>query len=267
MLLPSNTATHMENDLINDAEERETFHAFFDRWLVEQNQHLEGLVTASKEIEQQPIDCNRILRPKIAIEIEHYEQYYRAKSNWAKNHVLAMFNPSWRSSLEDAFMWIGGWRPSMAFHLLYSKCGIQLEANLGEMMRGVNDLQKAVIREEKEITEKFARQQETVADSSMVELSHAVTEAMREGNQDRTVEDERVQATLGPKEEGLAAVLQSADDLRLKTLKQVVNILSPIQGVYFLIAAAELHLRLHEWGRKRDARHHQGGEDHHSQRN
>ncbi|KAK6128395.1 hypothetical protein DH2020_037871 [Rehmannia glutinosa] len=216
MRLPSNNATYMENDLINDAEERVTFHAFFDRWLGEQNQHLEGLVTASKEIEQQSSDCDRILRPKIEREIEHYAQYYRAKSNWAKNNV--------------------------------------------------NDLQKAVIREEKEITEKFARQQETVADSSMVELSHAVTEAMREGNP-TVVEDERVEATLGPKEEGLAEVLQSADDLRLKTLKEVVNILSPIQGVYFLIAAAELHLRLHEWGRKRDARHHQVGEDHHSQRN
>lgn len=276
------------------AEERETFQKFFECWLVEQNQHLEELVSASKENEQQPQEQGRtvvtdqeeeeeeavglderILRQKTARVIEHYEQYYRAKSRWAKNDVLSMFNPSWRSSLEEAFLWIGGWRPTMAFHLLYSKSGLQLEARLDELIQGlttgdlgdlsptqlnqVNELHKATIREEKEITEKLAKQQEAVADSSMVELSHNVTELMREGAQ-TVVDGDRIEATLATKEEGLAQVLQKADDLRLKTLKQVLNILTPIQGVHFLIAAAELHLRLHDWGKKREARQHQAGE-------
>ncbi|KAI3462415.1 hypothetical protein Pfo_019078 [Paulownia fortunei] len=293
MQVTSNSATYMAQALIHGDEERETFHKFFECWLVEQNQHLQELLSASKESEQQregqsgrtvtqeELD-DRILRPTIARSIEHYEQYYRAKSRWAKNDVLSMFNPSWRSSLEDAFLWIGGWRPTMAFHLLYSKSGLQLEARLGELIRGVttgdlgdlsqtqfnqvNELQKATIREEKEITEKLAKQQETVADPSMVELSQAVTESMREGDQaGQMVDDDRVEATLAPKEEGLAEVLQRADDIRLKTLKEVLNILTPMQGVHFLIAAAELHLRLHEWGRKRDASHHQVREVGHGQ--
>ncbi|KAI3451605.1 hypothetical protein Pfo_008270 [Paulownia fortunei] len=292
-----NSVAYITQAIRNGLQERESFHKFFECWIVEQNQHLQELVSASKEQEQQQqqreqgwnggtetqeeVD-ERVLRPLLERVIQHYEHYYRAKSRWAKNDVLSMFNPSWRSSLEDAFLWIGGWRPSMAFHLLYSKSGLQLEARLDELIQGlstgdlgdlspsqlekVNVLQKETIREEKDITEKLAKQQETVADSSMVELAHAVTEMIREGAVDQVMDEGRVDATLAPKEEGLVEILGRADDLRLKTLKKVTDILTPIQGVYFLIAAAELHLRVHEWGKKRDAMHHQLGEVGHGQR-
>ncbi|KAL2521260.1 protein DOG1-like 3 [Forsythia ovata] len=84
----------------------------------------------------------------------------------------------------------------MTFHLLYSKSGMQLEARLDELIRGlstgdlgdlspcqlqqVNELHKNTIKKEKDSTEKYAKLQETVADTSMVELSHAATELMRE---------------------------------------------------------------------------------------
>ncbi|RYR42824.1 hypothetical protein S83_025632 [Arachis hypogaea] len=64
--------------------------------------------------------------------------------------------------------------------------------------------------------------------------------------------EERVDSALMPKEEGLEEILQRADGLRLRTLQGIVNILRPKQCIHFLIAAAELHLRLHEWGKKRD---------------
>ncbi|KAL0431184.1 UNVERIFIED_CONTAM: hypothetical protein Sradi_0744400 [Sesamum radiatum] len=290
MSQPSVCAVYMAQALRSEAEEHETFHKFFECWLSEQSRHLEELVSATKDsqrqqeqghdgdraVTQREVD-ERILRPKIAEVIEHYEQYYHVKSRWAKNDVLLMFNQSWRSSLEDAFLWIGGWRPSMTFHLLYSKSGLQLEARLGELRQGltvndlaglsqtqlikVNELQRGTIREEKEITEKLAKQQEKVADASMVELSHAVTELIRGGDQEgQLAADERIEATLAAKEEGFMPILKRADDLRLKTLRELLNILNPSQGVHFLIAAAELHMRLHEWGKKRDAlslRHHQ----------
>lgn len=261
----------------NGTPELETFHKFFECWLVEQDQHLQQLISASKNNDDGATSESKQqqrsgLRPLIDQVVQHYEQYYRAKSRWAKEDVLGMLSPTWRSTLEDAFLWIGGWRPSMAIHLLYSKSGLQLEAKLAELIRGlstgdladlspsqliqVDELQKSTIREEREITEKLAKHQETVADSSMVELSHVVSELLRSGSSGNPAGDEadkRVESTLAPKEEGLEDLLHMADDLRLRTLKGVVDILTPIQAVHFLIAAAELHLRLHEWGKKKDA--------------
>ncbi|KAJ8769180.1 hypothetical protein K2173_000955 [Erythroxylum novogranatense] len=164
--------------------------------------------------------------------MEHYEHYYKAKTRCSKVDVLSMLSPSWISSLESAFLWIGGWRPSMAFHLLYSKSGLQLEAKFSDMLGGFStddlaDLSPA------QINRKMAKHQEAVADASMVDLSHAVSEMMRSISESGT---------------------RRADDLRLKTLQLVVDILTPIQAAHFLIAAAELHLRAHDWGKERDAR-------------
>ncbi|KAL6551915.1 hypothetical protein OROGR_008069 [Orobanche gracilis] len=254
--------------------EPESFHNFFESWIVEQNQHLQELVRVSKEHEGRnrrtgtPDDA--IMRALVERVVHHYESYYDEKSSYVKYHALSMFNPSWLSTLEDAFLWIGGWRPNMAFHLLYAKLGLQLEARLDEVIRGlvkgdlaelspgqmerVDKLQMEILKEEKEITEKLARQQEKVADASMVELSHAVSEMVSKGAEaDRAVAEGRVDSVLAPKVEGMVRILHMADELRLKTLKKVIGILLPSQGVYFLIAAAQLHLRVHEWGTKKDA--------------
>ncbi|XP_021900288.1 protein DOG1-like 3 [Carica papaya] len=268
----------------NGKSNRDSFSNFFECWLVEQNQYLQELISASKDHESAEPNASlsfasgdvdeRILQPLINRIKQHYERYYEAKSWWAKHDVLAMFSPSWRSSLEDAFIWIGGWRPSTAFHLLYSNSGLRMESWLDEFFRGlrmddlgslsatqleqVDELQRRIIRQERELTEKMAKHQQTVADASMVELSHLVTESMRndESTQESSRLEERVESTLESKEEGLQQILHKADDLRLRTLKSVLGILSPIQAVQFLIAAAELHLRLHDWGKARDARHH-----------
>ncbi|XP_056168542.1 protein DOG1-like 3 [Syzygium oleosum] len=250
--------------------EFESFHKFFECWLAEQNQHLHDLISASSPAR----DANdQALRPLIDRVFRHYDHYYKAKSRCTKQNVLPMFSPAWRSSLEDAFLWIGGWHPSMAFHLLYSKSGFQLEAHLAELLRGlttgdladlcpsqlalIDDLQRSTIREEKAITEKFAKHQEMVANVSMVELSHAVTEMNRTAGrqavaENETAMEEEVESTLAAKEKGLEEILQMADDLRLITLKEILNILCPMQSVHFLIAAAELHLRIHEWGKKKE---------------
>ncbi|BFG30354.1 hypothetical protein CerSpe_166280 [Prunus speciosa] len=263
--------------------EHESFHNFFECWLAEQNQNLQDLVIASKNNQTTrnnlyngnttttaAANTNISLRTLVERVVKHYEQYYEAKSRWAKQDVLRMLSPSWTTSLEDAFLWIGGWRPSMAFHLFYSKSGLQLEARLTELIEGldtgdladisqhqlmqVDHLQRRTVKEERDITEKMAKQQESVADTSMVELSHVITELMStNAGHEQEVEEDRVESVLASKEQGLEEILQRADSLRLKTLKAITHILTAIQAVHFLIAAAELHLRLHDWGKKEDA--------------
>lgn len=251
--------------------ESENFHKFFECWIAEQDQHLKELFAAESSNH-----TDEELQALIDKVVEHYEYYYKAKSSYAKQEVLAMFSPTWMSSLEEAFLWIGGWRPSMAFHLLYSKSGLQFEARLNELLQGLkthdlgdlsasqlakfDEMQRKTILEERAITDLMATHQETVADASMVELSHVVSEMIRakeagEGDDhDNKETEERVESTLITKEEGLEKILQKADELRLRTLKAIVDVLTPKQAIHFLVAAAELHQRLHDWGKKMDAR-------------
>uniref|UniRef100_A0A803KNE0 DOG1 domain-containing protein n=2 Tax=Chenopodium quinoa TaxID=63459 RepID=A0A803KNE0_CHEQI len=256
----------------------ESFGRYFERWLSDQARDLDELKAASRahtEATQPRAELTRSLRELVGRVMCHYENYYRVKYESVKHDVLGMMTPSWRSHLEESFLWIGGWRPSSAFHLLYSVAGLHFETWLGDLLRGlhttnlgdltpsqlnrVNELQAQTIREERELSETLAAHQDTVADTSMVELSHIATELMRDhdsgsiGRVGNELMKERVESTLDSKEDKFKEILGRADDLRLRTLRNMVDILSPIQAVHFLIAAAELHLRVRDWGMKKDA--------------
>lgn len=244
----------------------ENFQEFFEKWTIDQDQHLEELMSAFKSLAATKDASDPALSDLVNRVVKHYEEYYKAKSCLAKQNVLLVLSPPWITKLEDAFLWIGGWRPSMAFHLLYSKSGLQLEASLTELAQGVrtgdlgdlrpsqihkvDELQMKTIKEERLITEKMAKQQETVVDPEIVELTHEVTQLL--GSEGEGAMEGKIQSTLKDKEEGIEMILGWADDLRLRTLTGVIEILSPQQALHFLIAAAELHLRLHQWGKDRE---------------
>lgn len=220
-------------------------------------------------------DEQRVLVPLVRRVVHHYEGYYAVKSNWAAQDLLSMLSPSWTTSLEDAFLWIGGWRPSAAFQLLYSKSGIQVESRLGDLRSGratcdladispsqlahIDEFHRATLRKENEVEEKMAKKQEAVADVAMVMLSHEASHVLRrrstsQGGGDGYGDDcRRIELELGTKEEGFGKMMDMADELRMKTIRGLVDLLTPIQAVHFLIAAAELRLRLHDWGNLRTA--------------
>ncbi|WOG97203.1 hypothetical protein DCAR_0416543 [Daucus carota subsp. sativus] len=233
------------------------FEDFYEKWTAQQKLHLDALVAASEtpQSSQNPSYVCALVKSVV----DHYEEYYRMKSHWAKQDVILMLSPTWTTPLEQAFCWIGGWRPTMAIHLLYSKSGLQLQERIVDVALGlatgdladlnssqidqVDKLQRKTTMEEREISEKMAKQQGNVADSDMVELTHELDD-----------DEEKVESILRRKEEGLEKVLERADDLRLRTLKGVINILTPSQSLHFLVAAAELHLRLHNWGKERETK-------------
>ncbi|XVE65447.1 hypothetical protein DITRI_Ditri08aG0000300 [Diplodiscus trichospermus] len=132
-VLPSN-ATHMTSTFQNTNLDGETFKNFFDCWLVEQNKHLQEPVAASQ---QNSTADEQSLRSLVKRVLEHYEHYYHAKARWRKLDVLAILSPSWASTFEDAFLWMGRWQPNMEFYLLYSKSELQLENQLDKLIHGL----------------------------------------------------------------------------------------------------------------------------------
>nr|QEO19209.1 putative DELAY OF GERMINATION 1-like isoform X1 [Cymbidium ensifolium] len=240
------------------------FASFFESWLAEQNRDLHSLLTAAAAPPPRTRDeadaRDHHLRPLVSAVLGSYENYYQAKKASARRDVLPMFSPTWTSSTENLLLWAGGWRPTMVFQLLYSKCGIQVESHLEDLIGGdmtwnladvdaeqvdrIDKLHQATLKREKEISEEEASAQEKVADDKMVQLSHVITEM---GGEVGMMEEE-----MKGKRDAMEEVLRNADSLRIETLKALVEILKPIQAVHFLIAAAELHLRVHEFGRKKD---------------
>lgn len=64
----------------------------------------------------------------------------------------------------------------------------------------------------------------------------------------------RYEEDIEEKMHDLGAIVQKADELRMSTLRKVVQFLTPHQTVDFLISAANLHSLVRAWGLNHDGR-------------
>nr|XP_011460792.1 PREDICTED: transcription factor TGA5 [Fragaria vesca subsp. vesca] len=176
--------------------------------------------------------------------MSHYAEYYHVKSLAAEQDALSVFVAPWATTLERSLHWIGGWRPTTAFHLVYSEASIHFEAHIIDILRGfrtgdLGDLSPAQFRRVSEL------QCETVKEEN------AISEELSEW-QDGVSELMGSSTDLDVKTVQLTSVLKKADDLRLRTVRKVVDLLTPQQAVEFLIAASELHFGVRGWGLTQD---------------
>lgn len=90
----------------------------------------------------------------------------------------------------------------------------------------------------------FRHVQEEIADSPLAMIAKS---AGGVGEWSREVE-----RAMEAHSESMAEVVAEADRLRMETLKEVMGILTPLQGVDLLIATKKLHISMHCWGMRRE---------------
>ncbi|KAI3457366.1 hypothetical protein Pfo_014029 [Paulownia fortunei] len=219
-----------------------SFQRFYDTWF----EQLRQLVQQLSQAPTPPTtdEHHQQLRQLVQKAMSHYAEYYRAKSVAAKHDVLAFFSAPWTTALERSLHWIGGWRPTTAFHLVYTESSILFESHVVDILRGfhtgdlgdlspgqfrrVSELQIETVQEENEITDELFDWQACMRPTNdLVGTMYGDVDG---------------------KMERLAGILERADQLRLKTIKSLVELLTPQQGAEFLVAAAELHFGIRGWG-------------------
>ncbi|CAN6443731.1 unnamed protein product [Victoria cruziana] len=235
----------------------EAFSAHYNAWISRQQADLHELQSS---INPSSPDDQTLLN-LIAKSVSLYHGYVVERADIAKLDAPALFAPKWNSTFENAHLWIAGCRPTQYFRMLYAICGHEVESRLSEHMEGlrigalgelsceqltqVSDLQCRTVAEEDRLTKKMVKLQEEVSDQPM-----ALVASQR---LDSSMDD--VDSLVDRHANSLGDILVLADKLRLATLKELVEqILTPRQAVDFLIAAKQLHSRIHEWGMRRDHR-------------
>lgn len=193
---------------------------------------------------------------------QHFEEYTEKRSHLARTRVWSYFAPPWCTSLEISILWIGGCRPSSYIRLIYALSGLEIKSQLSDFLRGngigilgtlssmqlslIDKLQDKTIREEERLTNRVASLQEDMLDNPFAELAmkmRAPGEFSLEV--DEAFEKNKVE---------MARALEEADRFRIKTCKEMIDILKPVQGVQFLVARKKLCICMHEWGMSFDAR-------------
>ncbi|KAF8391218.1 hypothetical protein HHK36_023520 [Tetracentron sinense] len=219
------------------------FHRFYETWLHQLHSLHHQLTSAPKpRTQEDELHLSHLVDKSMT----HYYDYYRVKSSASKHNILSILTPTWTTPLERSLQWVAGWRPTTVFHLIYTESSVRFEAQIMDILRGrrtgdlgdlspsqlggVSELQCETVREENEITEELSEWQVNVED--LISVCPDM-----EGKIQRLVK-----------------VVEKADDLRLKTIQRVVEILTPQQAVEFLIAAAELQFGVRGWGLDQDRR-------------
>ncbi|GKE67616.1 transcription factor TGA2.3, partial [Tanacetum coccineum] len=61
--------------------------------------------------------------------------------------------------------------------------------------------------------------------------------------------DHEVERALAAHRVVLGGIVVDADELRVTVFKELIRILTPLQGIHLLVASNRLHLSIHEWGK------------------
>lgn len=109
------------------------FQCCYQNWVAQQRLDLDELL---QTLTQYPTDLDylKLITKKV---INHFESYNAARAQLAKHDGPSFLAPSWGSTFENSFLWIGGCRPTLIVRLVYALCGSQLNAHLAEFLDGV----------------------------------------------------------------------------------------------------------------------------------
>ena len=220
-----------------------SFEAFLQGWMVRQRGYLDELLSAQQHYQEMQDDDD--VRQLINRVICHYGQYFEEKSKIAHQNVLLVFSPPWFSSLERTFLWVGGFKPGVAFQVVNAA----LEVLSEEQKERLSLLNQETKVKERALNDELAKLHESVAAPPLVDMARSHGRVcfsrsfMAEGGSS-------VPSTFRETLENLVA---NADALRTNTSLKIFQILRPSQLVSFLVAVAELQIRIGSWGLDKDA--------------
>ncbi|KAJ4851407.1 hypothetical protein Tsubulata_014744 [Turnera subulata] len=245
----------------------------FLRFMVQQEKDLAELNQAMDAADASDDDNDPALRQLTEKVVKHSENYMEERMDLASRDVSIYFAPTWHSSLSNSLLWVGGCRPTFFIRHLYAACSSETESQVSQYLAAgsssssssrdtladlssrqlnqVSELQCKTIKQEDKLTSELASLQEELADEPISEIAKDRTLGCPLGYED-------VREVLQNHDRAMAGILREAELLRLNTLKELLQILTPRQGVELLAAGKKLHSCLHEWGKKRDQMHGRG---------
>ncbi|KAI3809149.1 hypothetical protein L1987_25119 [Smallanthus sonchifolius] len=215
------------------------FQTFVRDWMIRLELYLQLLLHHLQFLDQQ--DESK-LQKLIRQVMTHYHEYFLAKAQVCRQNVFLVLSPPWFSSYERAFLWLGGFKPGLAIHVLKS-CGVEFSPNQAERLeRVISDTKN----EEREITERLSSLEQQVVALPILALARMGGKEVNGMVNDADTVVDRLA-------EDMEVLVLCADYLREKTVARVVGILTTAQTVRFLAGLAQLQLRIRRWGQLRDA--------------
>ncbi|KAL9321103.1 hypothetical protein ACSQ67_012942 [Phaseolus vulgaris] len=222
------------------------FSEFYENWTGKLEDILQQLLQVSSQ-RTEVVKTEQELQALVSTVTSHLKEYYTTKWGIAHDNVLIFFSPPWLNPLENAQLWMTGWKPSTVFRQVESLKKGSVLVMTEEQEKKMEELKMKIKMEEEKVEREMERQQVAMADRRMVQLSKLTSRARSAGSEMDSVAEVAVKEVLA----GLERVMKASDCVRLKTLKGVLDLLTPMQSVDFLAANITTLLRFNQWGKKK----------------
>lgn len=200
------------------------------------------VLISSASIETTQNERERQLRALVEGALSHYQSYFESRKAIAGEDVLVMFSAPWLSSFERTYLWVAGFKPTLIFRLAESG----VDDLSSEQGMSLKRLKAETVRSEREVMEAMATVQESVAAPPILTLVPRLGRAL---DGEVSALDEAMESLKAP----MLGVLESPDALRGSTMRKIMEVLTPIQTLKFLVAAAQFQLWIRRWGLQRDS--------------
>ncbi|XP_068496773.1 protein DOG1-like 4 [Phaseolus vulgaris] len=222
------------------------FSEFYENWTGKLEDILQQLLQVSSQ-RTEVVKTEQELQALVSTVTSHLKEYYTTKWGIAHDNVLIFFSPPWLNPLENAQLWMTGWKPSTVFRQVENLKKGNVLVMTEEQEKKMEELKMKIKMEEEKVEREMERQQVAMADRRMVQLSKLTSRARSAGSEMDSVAEVAVKEVLA----GLERVMKASDCVRLKTLKGVLDLLTPMQSVDFLAANITTLLRFNQWGKKK----------------
>ncbi|KAK6119669.1 hypothetical protein DH2020_046586 [Rehmannia glutinosa] len=220
-------------------------HCLYKEWMSLQEQELSQLLNRSLNLNKTTADVDSDAEIGALVDkiTQHFQDYVDSRRRLAGREVSAFFSPRWCTTLENSMLWIAECRPSSFFSLVYALCGADIDKKLSQYFQGsssefpqlsssqlisIDNLQRRTIAEEEKLSSRVASLQQEMADMPLALIARN-SGPICEHNSD-------VRENIGKIEQAMASAMEEADQLRLNTFKELIQILKPLQAVEYIIA-------------------------------
>ncbi|KAK7332055.1 hypothetical protein VNO80_28802 [Phaseolus coccineus] len=242
----THSLTHFSSLLLMANPVVERFSQFYETWTGKLEDILQQLLQVSNQ-KTEVVKTEQELQALVSTVTSHLKEYYTSKWAVAHENVLIFFSPPWLNPLENAQLWMTGWKPSTVFRQVESLKKGNVLLMTEEQEKKTEELKMKLKMEEEKVEREMERQQVAMADRRMVQLAKLTSRARSAGGEMDSVAEVAVKEVLA----GLERVMKASDCVRLKTLKGVLDLLTPMQSVDFLAANITTQLRFKQWGKKK----------------
>lgn len=113
------------------------FKKFQQSWVEQLKDRLNQLRFAQNHHRNSNTGEGELLREAVERVMELCREYTRAKRAITDKDVIGVLAAPWSSALERSLYWVGGWRPTTLFHLVYTESSILFESRIVDILRGL----------------------------------------------------------------------------------------------------------------------------------